>query len=186
MKMVRVKALKIRRITSVYCQVNLLVAILALLALVSACKPIGKLGDQQIESAKTTVVAIRDTLFVPGDATLLAERLKYGTNPELMPGCVRAFILMAYQTPHNFQQILTEYREALKATDWEPSPYHSHDEYDYDIFIMGTQDFFEISDHPLRQDILPVPTLTSSAEQPFTIYYLQLSHYDPAIIGCSG
>jgi hypothetical protein len=186
MKMVRVKALKIRRIIFVDCQVILLVAILALLALVSACKPIGKPGDQQIEGAKTAVVAIRYTLFVPADATLLAERLKYGTNPEHMPGCVRAYILMAYQTQRDFRQILTEYREALKVTDWEPSPYHSHDQDDFDIFIMGTQNFFEISDHPLRQDILPVPTLTSSAERPFTIYYLQLSHYDPAIIGCSG
>ena len=119
-------------------------------------------------------------------ALMLVERVKYGTNPELMPGCVRAFILMAYQTPRDFQQILTEYREALKASDWEPSPYHSHDQYDFDIFIMGKQDLFEISSYPLREDILQVPTPTSSPKQAFTIYYLQLSHYDPAIKGCSG
>lgn len=167
-------------------QTILLVTILALLPVVCACKKSGEPSDEQIENAKAAVAAIRDTLFVPADATLLAERLKYGANPELMPGCVRAFILMAYQAPRDFRQILTEYREALKVTKWEPSPYHSHDQDDFDIFIMGTQDFFEISDHPLRQDILPVPTLASPVEQSFTIYYLQLSHYDPAIIGCSG
>jgi hypothetical protein len=160
--------------------------LLAFLCTISACRKSGEPSDEQIENSKTAVAAIRDTLFVPADATLLAERLKYGTNPELMPGCVTAFILMAYQSPRNFKQILTEYREALKTTNWEPSPYHSHDQYDYDIFIMGTQDFFEISNSPLRQDILPVPTLPSTSEQYFSIYYLELSHYDPAIIGCSG
>jgi hypothetical protein len=154
--------------------------------MVSACKRSGEPSDEQIENAKKTVGAIRDTLFVPADATLLTERLTYGTNPELMPGCVRAHIFMAYQSPRNFQQILTEYREALKDTNWKPSPYHSHDQDGFDIFIMGTQDYFEISSYPLRQDILPVPTLTSSPEEPITIYYLQLSHYDPDIIGCSG
>lgn len=159
---------------------------LVLLLMASACKSRGEPSDEQIENAKTEVMAIRDTMFVPKDATLLAERLKYGTNPELMPDCVRAFILMAYQTPRDFQQILTEYREALKATDWKPSPYHSHDQDDYDIFIMGAQNFFEISSFPLRQDILPVPTLLSTSEQASSIYYLEISHYDPAIIGCSG
>jgi len=170
----------------VVCRIILLVTILGLLLIGSACKKSGEPSDEQIESAKTAVVTIRDALFIPADATLLAERLKYGTNPELMPGCVTAFILMAYQTPRNFEQILTEYREALKATDWGPSPYHSHDQYDYDIFIMGTQDYFEISSFPLRQDILPVPTLPSTSEQSSSIYYLELSHYDPAIKGCSG
>ena len=167
-------------------RIILLVNILGLLLMVSACKRSGEPSDEQIENAKATVVAIRDTLFVPADATLVAERLKYATNPELMPGCVRAFILMVYQTPRDFRQILTEYREALKATDWEPSPYHSHEQYDFDIFIMGTQDFFEISSYPLREDILPVPTLASPRGLAFTIYYLQLSHYDPAILGCKG
>jgi len=164
----------------------LLAILLALFCALSACRKSGEPSDEQSESARAVVASIRDTLFVPADATLLAERLKYGTNPELMPGCVRAHIFMAYQSPRNFQQILTEYREVLKDTDWEPSPYHSHDQSGFDIFIMGTQDIFEIADHPLRQDILPVPTLTSSPEQSFSIYYLQLSHYDPAIIGCSG
>ena len=141
--------------------------------MVSACKAGDEPSDEQIENARTAVAAIRDTLHVPADATLLAERLLYGTNPEFMPGRVRGFILSAYQSPRNFEKILTEYREALKTTGWEPSPYHSHDEDDFDIFIMGTQNFFEISDHPLRQDLLSVPTPTNSSEQSFSIYYYE-------------
>ena len=127
---------------------TILCATLALLLMVGGCRSRGEPSDEQIENAKTAVAAIRDTLFVPADADLLAERLTYGINPELMPGCVRAHIFMAYQTPRDFQQILTEYREVLKGTDWEPSPYHSHDQDDFEIFIMGTQDFFEISSYP--------------------------------------
>lgn len=166
-------------------QVILLVTILALLALVSACKARGEPSDKQIESARTAVATIRDTLYIPPDATLLAEKALYGTNPEFKPGCVRGFILMVYQSPRNFEQILTEYREVLKAAGWKLSPYHSHDQSDYDILIMGTQDYFEISDSPLRSDLLPVST-PSDSKQSYTIYYLQLSHYDPAILKCKG
>jgi hypothetical protein len=179
-------AIQTQKTMFVGCRIILLATMMGLLIIVSACKKSGEPSDEQIESAKTAVVTIRDALFVPADATLWADRLTYGTNPELMPGCVRAVILMAYQSPRNFQQVLTEYREALKATSWEPSPYDSHDQDDYDIFIMGTQNFLEISDHALRQDLLPIPTLTSSPEQSSSIYYLELSHYDPAIKGCSG
>ena len=176
----------IRERESTLPKIMLLTSLLAFLCIISACRKSGEPSEEQIENAKIRVAAIRDTLFVSTDAILLAERLTYGTNPALMPGCVTAHFFMAYQSPRNFQQILTEYREAFKDTDWEPSPYHSHDQSGFDIFIMGTQDFFEIADHPLRQDILPVPALTSSPEQSISIYYLQLSHYDPAIIGCSG
>jgi hypothetical protein len=156
-----------------------------MLLLVSACRG-GEPSDAQIESAKATVATIRDTLYVPADATLLAEEPLYGTNPELKPGCVRAFVLMAYQAHRPFEQILAEYREALQTAGWEPSPYHSHDQNDYDIFIMGTQRFLEISDSPLRPDLLSVPTPAGVSEQPATTYYLQLSHYDPSILKCSG
>jgi len=178
-------AVQVQKIRSTNFRI-ILAATLALLLMVSACKTRGEPGEEQIENARIAVAAIRDTLHVPADATLLAERLLYGTNPEFMPGCARGFILSAYQSPRNFEKILSEYREVLKTTGWEPSPYHSHDQDDFDIFVMGTQNFFEISDHPLRQDLLPVPTPTSSPDQSLSIYYLQLSHYDPAIIGCSG
>lgn len=159
--------------------------LLAWLLTVSACRG-GEPSDEQIESAKTAVAAIRETLYVPADATLLAEKLLHGTNPENKPGCVRAFVLMAYQAPRPFEQILAEYREALQTAGWELSPYHSHDQNDYDVFIMGTQDFVDIADHPLRPDLLPIPSPPSASGQTFTVYYLELSHYDPSILKCSG
>jgi len=158
---------------------------IGLLLTISTCKSRGEPSDEQIENAKTAVAAIRDILFVPTDATLLAEESLYGTNPEFMPGCVTGYILSAYQTPRNFEKILAEDREVLKAAGWEPSPYHSHDQSDFDILIMGTQDYFEISDSPLRSDLLPV-SVPNDSKQNYTIYYLELSHYDPSILECRG
>ena len=160
--------------------------VLALLLTASACRVSGEPSDEQIENAKTAVATIRGSLYMPMDATILTEKLLYGTNPEIKPGCVRGFILVAYRSPRDFSQILTEYREALKATDWEPSPYHSHDQNNIDIFILGTQDLLTVSAFPLRPDLLPVPSPANATEQLFTNYYLELSHYDPSILECRG
>jgi hypothetical protein len=157
--------------------------ILAALLTLNACKPGGQPSDEQIEDAKTRVAQIRDSLYVPKDATLLTDTLTYSTNPRLYPGCVVGLVYMSYRTPRSFEDVLDEYREALKAAGWEPSPDHRHDQVDVDFFVEGPQVFLEIASVPLRPDLLPVST--PAADQNSMTYYLGLSYYAPSRRECS-
>lgn len=157
--------------------------ILAAVLTLNACQPSGRPSNEQIEDAKTRVAQIRDSLYVPKDATLLTEILTYSTNPRLYPGCVVGLVYLSYQTPHNFEDTLDEYREALTTAGWELSPDHRHDQVDVDFFVKGPQVFLEIASVPLRPDLLPIQTPPS--DQDSMTYYLGLSYYAPSRHECS-
>jgi hypothetical protein len=164
---------------------TMLLAALAFLWLISACRATGEPSEEQIERAKKTVSEIRTSLYIPADAKLLAEKLYHGSNPELYPGCVYGHIYLAYYSPRPFEEILDEYRIGLRKADWEPSPGYAHDREDTDIFQLGSQVLMDIASFPLREDLLIVPTSTILNEQQGTIYYISLTYYDPSISNCS-
>ena len=158
--------------------------VLTLMFFVSSCKSSGEPSDEQIEQAKETTSDIRASLYTPADAELLAEKLYFGTNPDLYPGCVSVEIYLAYHSPQAFEEILGEYRAGLKDIGWEPSPDYSHDHEDIDVFQTGPQTILFIASYPIREDILVIPTLTNLNDQQGTIYYIQLLHYEPTIHEC--
>ena len=157
----------------------ILVAVLTL----NACTPGGQPSDKEIEAAKIKVSQIRNSLYLPKGVTLQTEILTYGTNPRLYPGCVVGMIYMSYRTSRTFEEVLNEYREALKIDGWEPSPDQSHDQADIDFFVKGPQVILEISSFPLRPDLLPVPTLP--AGQNLINYYLGLLYFSISRDECS-
>lgn len=157
---------------------------MAVLLTISACKTAGKPSEEQIEHTKKAISDIRASLYAPADAELLAEKLYYGSNPDLYPGCVSGEIYLAYHSPRTFEEILKEYRAGLKDAGWEPSPDYSHDHKDIDVFQTGPQTILFIASYPIREDILVIPTLTNLNDQQGTIYYIQLLYYEPSIHTC--
>lgn len=164
---------------------TILLASLAFLWLISACRISGKPTDEQIERAKKTVSEIRASLYTPDDVELLEEILNYGSNPELYPGCVSGHVYLAYSSPRPFIEILEEYRTGLTTGGWEPSLGYSHDDKNFDVFQLGTQATLLIDSYPIREDILVVPTPTKLNKQQDTIYYIELLYYEPSIRECS-
>ena len=158
--------------------------ILTSLFLISSCRFSGEPSDEQIEQAKEATSDIRASLYTPVDAELLAEKLYYGTNPDLYPGCVSVEIYLAYHSPRAFEDILGEYQAGLKDADWEPSPDYFHDQKDIDVFQTGPQTILFIASYPIREDIFVVPTQTNPNDQQGIIYYIQLLHYEPTMHEC--
>jgi hypothetical protein len=170
---------------SAWSRMMLLTFLLAFLCTISACRKSGEPSDEQIERAKTTVSEIRAALYTPDDVELLEEILNYGSNPEFYPGCVSGHVYLAYHSPRPFDEILEEYRTHLIEEGWEPSPGYPHDLEDVDFFRSGPQAMLDIASHPIREDILVVPTPIDPNEQHDTIYYIQLLYYEPSIRDCS-
>lgn len=152
----------------------------------SACGATGQPSEQQIESAKAEAEEVRSQLYVPQGTSLLVERLTYSTDPDLYPGCVRVLINIAYQSPNDFDDVLTEYREKLVEMGWELSPDHRHDQNDVDFFQLGPEALLTIAEFPVRPDLLPPPTPNDISKQTLPIYYLLLAYYDPSRHECSG
>ena len=152
--------------------------------LIGSCRFSGEPSDEQIEQAKKAASDIRAELYAPADVNLLAEKLYYGTNPDLYPGCVSVEIYLAYDSSLAFEEILGEYRAGLKDAGWEPSPDYSHDHKDIDVFQTGPQTILFVASYPIREDRLVIPTLPNLNSQQGTIYYLQLLHYEPTIQEC--
>jgi len=165
--------------------VMLLTTLLAFVCTISACRISGKPSDEQIERAKKTVSEIRVSLYTPDDVELLEEILNYGSNPEFYPGCVSGHLYLAYRSPRPFNEILEEYRTGLTKGGWEPDPGYSHNDPNFDFFRSGTQTILSIASHPLREDILVVPTPIDPNEQYETIYYIELLYYEPSVRECS-
>lgn len=126
----------------------------------------------KLKRAKETVSEIRASLYTPADAELLSEKLNYGSNPELYPGCVSGHIYLAYYSPRPFDELLEEYRIGLSKGGWEPDPGYSHNDQNFDFFRSGTQTILSIASYPIREDILVVPTSVDPNEQHETIYYI--------------
>jgi hypothetical protein len=157
----------------------ILVAVLAL----NACGLGGQPSDKEIDEAKIKVSQIRNSLYLPKGVTLLKEILTYGTNPRLYPGCVTGMVYISYRTSRTFEEVLNEYREALKIDGWEPSPNQRHDQPDVDFFVKGPQVILEISSSPLRPDLLLIPTLPGG--QNLITYYLGLLYFSISRDECS-
>ena len=177
-------AIQVQKIRSPHHGMIWLGIILTSLFLISSCRFSGEPSDEQIEQAKEATSDIRATLYTPADAKLLAEKLYYGTNPDLYPGCVSVEIYLAYHSPLAFEEILGGYRAGLGDTGWEPSQDYSHDHKDIDVFQTGSQTILFIASFPIREDILVIPTPTNLNNQQGTIYYIQLLHYEPTIHEC--
>lgn len=162
-----------------------LTLLLVFLCTIGACRKSGEPSDEQIDRAKKTVSEIRASLYTPADAELLAEKLYHGSNPELYPGCVSGHVYLAYQSPRPFDEILEEYRIGLNQGDWKSSPDYPHNLEYIDVFQSGTQAILFIASHPIREDILIVPTPIDPSAQQDTIYYIQLLYYEPSERECS-
>jgi hypothetical protein len=172
-------------IESTWSRIRLLTILLVFLCTISACRKSGEPSDEQIERAKKTVSEIRASLYTPDDVELVEEILNYGSNPELYPGCVSGHVYLAYRSSKPFDEILDEYRIGLPEGGWEPSPGYPHDLQYIDVFQSGTQAILFIASHPIREDILVVPTPSDPNKQKDTIYYIQLLYYEPSISECS-
>ena len=72
---------------SLPCKIIIFGIVLTSIFLVSSCKSSGEPSDEQIEQAKKAVSDIRASLYTPADAELLAEKLYYGSNPDLYTHC---------------------------------------------------------------------------------------------------
>lgn len=158
--------------------------ILIIILFVNSCKLPDEPSDDEIEQIQKKVLDIRASLYTPDNAELLDEKLYYGSNPELYPGCVSGEIYLAYSSPETFREILKEYHTNLFDSDWELSPDYSHNNEGIDVLQAGPQTLLFIASHPIRPDILAISTLANPNRQEGTIYYIQLLYYEPSVSEC--
>ena len=160
----------------------LFLGFLVVLLALSACDQ--QPSKSQVEKAKAELTVILNSLYTPKDAELLIEKVTYGDNPVLENCIVIVTTDRAYQSPHDFEYVIDDYRQSLANSGWIPSPYHRHDQSDVDFFVLGSQASLTISSTPLSSDVSPADTVAVGSTQTFTVYYLQITVSSPSTSDC--
>lgn len=161
-----------------------MVLIVSLMIFTVGCHLFRGPNQREINAAKTAVVDVKDSLYVPNDSELVKEKVFYASHPENYPGCVAGVTELAYKTPRDFKYVLTAYRRELPKGGWIPDPTTTHDQEYVDFFVKKEQIHLTISDNPIRADLLKIDTTDDNVKDK-NIYYVQLYYYTPSIYECS-
>lgn len=156
--------------------------LLIVLLTLSACS--AQPSKSEVKKAKSELTTILNTLYVPQDAVKLAEKITYGDNRVLRNCEVIVTADIAYQSPHDFKDVLDDYRQTLAKAGWEPSPNYRHDRADVDFFDLSPKSTLTISATLLNPDIVLAPTATSALTQTLLTYYIQVTVNSPSIADC--
>jgi hypothetical protein len=156
--------------------------LLIVLLTLSACS--AQPSNSEVKKAKSELTTMLNTLYVPQDAVKLAEKITYGDNAVLRNCEVIVTADISYQSPHDFKDVLDDYRQTLAQAGWEPSPNYRHDRADIDFLDLSPKSTLTISATPLNPDIVLAPIATSALTQTLLTYYIQVNVHSPSIADC--
>ena len=164
-------------------QVNWLILCSLILALsLNACRQ--QPNKRQVDDVRNELTTVLDALYVPKDAVQLAEIVTYGDNPILKKCLVIVTADIAYQYPHDFEDVLDDYRQSLVDAGWVSSPYYRHDQIDVDFFDLEPRTTLTISSTPLSSDVVLDESSAIAPSQTLYKYFIQVTVSSPSTPDC--
>lgn len=155
---------------------------LILLLSLNACRQ--QPSKRQVDEVRNELTTVLDVLYVPKDAVQLAESITHGNNPILKNCIVIVTADIVYESPHDFEDVLDDYRESLADAGWVSSPYYRHDQMDVDFFHLEPNTTLTISSTPLNSEVVLDESSAVAPNQTLYKYFIQVSVSSPSTSDC--
>jgi hypothetical protein len=154
-------------------------AFILILALLTGCTA------ARLQQFERKVKDVQTELYTPEDAVLLDQVSDAGPKPYVAPGCIVAYVEMAYGVDRSLAEVIDEYYNTLIQDKWELNPDYESRKTDEDIYLhRGTQQEIVIYSYtaPLRS---PSITLDDPQLEQFeTVYVIALTYSEPSSFDC--
>ena len=155
---------------------------LILLLSLNACRQ--QPNKRQIDEVRNELTTVLNVLYVPKDTVQLARSIAYSDNPVLKNCIVIATADIVYQSPHDFENVLDDYRQSLVNAGWVSSPYYRHDQMDVDFFDLEPKTTLTISATPLNAEVVPDESSAITPNQTLYKYFIQVTVSSPSTSDC--
>jgi len=128
--------------------------------------------------------AIRDVLHTPADAVVLDE-VQTDDLLAYAPGCTGTVIEIAYGVNWSFDEVLTDYHQALLKAGWKLHPGYRHQVEGFEVYKKSMQ--VELSVMNIDEGESTLTSVPSSVAGQFhTIYTVTITYTEPSNIECIG
>jgi hypothetical protein len=154
-------------------------AFILILALLTGCTA------AQLQQLERKVKDVQTELYASEDAVLLDQISGAGPKKYVAPGCIVAYVEMAYGVDRPLAEVIDEYYKTLIQDRWELNPEYELRKTDEDMYLRrGTQQEVVIYSYiaPLRS---PSITLDEPQLEQFeTVYVVALIYSEPSSSDC--
>lgn len=141
---------------------------------------------KQVEQVRISEAArsIREGLYIPADAVVLDE-VQMDDLLAYAPGCTGTVIEIAYGVNRPFDEVLTDYHQALLKAGWKLHPGYRHQVEGFEVYKKSLQ--VELSITNIDEGESTLTTVPSSVAGQFhTIYTVMITYTEPSNIECIG
>ena len=139
----------------------------------------------RLQKIETKVKEVQKDLYVPQDAVLLDQFLHAGRKKYVAPGCIVAYLEMAYGVNRPMASIIDEYYEKLTQDGWELNPRYALRKTNKDVYLRKNSRLELVIYSYTDPGRAPSTKLPPEALQYATVYVVVLTYSEPSSLECS-